>query len=86
MKPVRFSNHARAEAIRRDIPAEVIEQVLRSPEQTVPEHGGLAARQSRVEFEGKRYLVRVVVAEQPEAFVVVTVYRTSRIGKYWRSE
>jgi ribosomal protein S17 len=44
------------------------------------------ARQSRVELEGKQYLVRVVVAEQPDATVVVTVYRTSRIGKYWRSE
>jgi len=30
--------------------------------------------------------VRVIVAERPDAIVVVTAYRTSRIGKYWRSE
>jgi hypothetical protein len=86
MKLVRFSDHARLEIVRRDIPFEIVEQVLRSPEQVVPEHGGLAARQSRVELEGKQYLVRVVVAERSDAAVVVTVYRTSRIDKYWRSE
>jgi len=86
MKPVRFSDHARVEIVRRGIPYEVVERVLNNPEQVVPEHGGLAARQSRVESDGKQYLVRVVVAERPDATVVVTVYRTSRIGKYWRSE
>jgi hypothetical protein len=86
MKPVRFSDHARLEIVRRDIPFEVVEQVLGSPEQVVPEHGGLVVRQSRVESEGKQYLVRVVVAEQPDAAVVVTAYRTSKIGKYWRPE
>ena len=86
MKPVRFSDHARLEIVRRGIPVAVVEQVLSSPEQSVPEHGGLVARQSRVELDGRQYLVRVVVAEQPDATVVVTVYRTSRIGKYWRSE
>ena len=86
MKPVRFSDHARLEIVRRDIPFEVVEQVLSSPEQSVPEHGGLVARQSRVELVGKQYLVRVIVAERPDATVVVTAYRTSRIGKYWRSK
>jgi hypothetical protein len=86
MKPVRFSDHARLEIVRRDIPFEVVEQVLSSPEQSVPEHGGLVARQSRVELEGRQYLVRVIVAEQPDASVVVTAYRTSRVGKYWRSK
>jgi hypothetical protein len=86
MKPVRFSNHAREEIVRRDIPIEVVEQVLSSPEQVVPEHGGLMARQSRVELEGKQYLMRVVVAEQPDVTIVVTAYRTSKIGRYWRSE
>ena len=86
MKPVRFSDHARLEIVRRDIPFEVVEQVLSSPEQSVPERGGLVARLSRVELEGRQYLVRVIVAEQPDASVVVTAYRTSRVGKYWRSK
>jgi hypothetical protein len=44
MKPLRLSDHARLEIVRRDIPFEIVEQVLRSPEQVVTEHGGLAAR------------------------------------------
>ena len=74
------------EIVRRGIPFEFVELVLSSPEQSVPEHGDLVARQSRVELGGKQYLVRVVVAERPDATVVVTAYRTSRIGKYWRSQ
>jgi hypothetical protein len=30
------------------------------------------------------YLVRVVVDPAPQAEIVVTVYRTSKIDKYWR--
>ncbi|MEO0082627.1 MAG: hypothetical protein ABIL25_10145 [candidate division WOR-3 bacterium] len=45
MKPIRFLQHARAEAVRREIPADIVEQVMRGLEQVVPEHGGLSARQ-----------------------------------------
>ncbi|MBM3332651.1 DUF4258 domain-containing protein [candidate division WOR-3 bacterium] len=86
MKPVRFSQHARLEIARRGVPLKVVEEVFSGPEQVVSEQGGLMARQSRVGLEGKQYLVRVVVAERPDATVVVTGYRTSKIGKYWRSE
>ncbi len=85
MKPVRFSDHVRLEIVRRDIPFEIVERVLNNPEQSVSEHGGLVAQQSRIELEGKQYLVRVIVAERPDATVVVTAYRTSRINRYWRS-
>ena len=30
------------------------------------------------------YLIRAIVEDQVEPAVVVTVYRTSKIGKYWR--
>jgi hypothetical protein len=36
--------------------------------------------------EIKHYLVRVVVDSRAEPPKVVTVYRTSRIEKYWREE
>lgn len=34
----------------------------------------------------KQYLLRVVVNDVVDPAVVVTVYRTSKIAKYWRSE
>ena len=42
-------------------------------------------RQSRVEMpaDGARYLTRVVVDVNLGDEVVVTVYRTSKIEKYW---
>lgn len=43
--------------------------------------------QSRFATEdGKAYLVRVVVASAKEPAVVVTVYRTSKIEKYWKEQ
>jgi len=59
---------------RRGIPLEVVQKVLENPDQILPEHGGLMARQGRVTMEGMRYLVRVVVDERRYETVVVTVY------------
>jgi hypothetical protein len=43
--------------------------------------------QSRLRFEdGKMYLLRVVVAEDEQPPVIISVYRTSKIEKYWSAE
>jgi len=39
--------------------------------------------QARAEPEGKVYLIRVVVDVDRQPAEVVTVYRTSKIAKYW---
>ncbi len=59
---------------RREIPLAAVQQVMKNPDQIVPEHGGLVARQGRVTLGGRRFLVRVVVAERSAETVVVTVY------------
>ena len=40
--------------------------------------------QSRVTMGGRKYLIRVFVDWDRKPAEVVTVYRTSKIGKYWR--
>jgi len=40
--------------------------------------------QSRFDVDGKQYLVRAMVNDAVEPSVVVTVYRTSKIKKYWK--
>lgn len=60
--------------------------LLRNPEQTVALPNRRRVLQSRVALEGKMYLVRVIVAAQDEGQLVVTVYRTSKLAKYWRKE
>ena len=79
-----FSKHALEELERRQIPRTTIERVLELPEQKLPALDKIVCYQSRVNFSGKQYLLRVMVNETAEQSVVVTVYRTSKVRKYWK--
>lgn len=82
-----LTQHARLEMERRRISEQIVRQVLDNPEQVVPEREGLAAYQSRVATEDRGdMLVRVIVEERANPRRVVTVYRTSKIEKYWRQQ
>ena len=78
-----LSEHAMREIQRRRIPQDLVEQVIADPDQTVPEYGDVLCYQSKVMIEGKSYLLRVMVSEI--SMKVITVYRTSKIDKYWRA-
>jgi hypothetical protein len=82
-----LTDHARFEAARRGIDEATVLSVAQAPEQVVPVRPGREVRQSRVRFpsSGGLYLVRVFVDVGPQAEIVVTVYRTSKIDKYWRT-
>ena len=81
----KFSKHAEAELILRRIPREFVEEVLRLPQQIVPERLPKKAYQSQVNFGGGRmFLLRVIVDDTVEPAMVVTVYRTTKINKYWK--
>lgn len=82
-----FSSHALSEMKRRNISEEMVKFVLDNPEQIVSEQFGRNVYQSRMDFgTGRLFLIRVIVADNVDPAVVVTVYRTSKTGKYWRSE
>ena len=80
-----LTEHARSEAQRRGIAEETVLQVAAAPGQTVGATGMREIRQSRIvdPASGKLHLVRVVVEPGPQEDVIITVYRTSRIRKYW---
>jgi hypothetical protein len=80
-----LSRHVQQEMERRGIPLAVVESVLAAPGQKVPEHGDVVCYQSKIEINQKPYLVRVMVIETAIPMKVVTVYRTSKIGKYWKT-
>lgn len=80
-----ITDHAREEAKRRGIPLDVLQGVMKSPGQIVDAHNNRKAYQSKVEIDGKLYVVRVLV-ENTDPLTVVTVYRTSKIEKYWSDE
>jgi hypothetical protein len=80
-----LSTHVQQEMDRRGIPLAVVESVLAAPAQKVPEHGDVVCYQSKVEINQKPYLVRVMVNEKNRPPRVVTVYRTSKLNKYWKA-
>jgi hypothetical protein len=81
-----FTDHALKEMSRRTITQEDVKAVLATPEQIELVREGRAVYQSKLEMGEplKIYLIRVFVDINPRPPAVVTVYRTSKIEKYWR--
>ena len=71
---------------RRGIGREVVLQVMAGPEQTVDVRPGRVVLQSRVAQGGRVYLMRVFVDVDRQPAEIVTVYRTSKLSKYWRAD
>ena len=85
---VTFTEHARSEARRRGISEETALEVARAPEQRIAGRSGREIRQSRVldPASGKLQLVRVVIENGQGGDTIVTVYRSSKIRKYWSEQ
>jgi hypothetical protein len=81
-----ITGHAAFEMRRRGIAESVVRSVLAAPEQRHEVSPGRDVLQSRVPSAGKTYLIRVFVDVDRTPAEVVTVYRTSRVAKYWRAQ
>ena len=82
----KFSCHAQTEMERRKISVDLVESVLDNPQQVVSEKEGRKAYQSKIDVGGRAFLLHVIVVDDVEPAVVITVYKTSKIDKYWRAE
>lgn len=81
----KISRHAQTEMERRGIYLSLVESVLENPQQILLERDGRKVYQSKVDFgNGKLFLLRVIVADDIDPNVVITVYRTTKVDKYWR--
>lgn len=85
---VRISLHATEQIRLRKLTVEQVVRVVISPEQiTAAAHGRYFA-ESRIERDRKHYLLRVLVERLEEdelvILLVLTVYPTSKLKKYWR--
>ena len=81
-----LTSHALFEMARRQISEDDVAEVLSAPEQSEPLCPGRMVYQSRLQMGDppKIYLLRVFVDVDRHPPEVVTVYRTSKIAKYWR--
>jgi hypothetical protein len=84
MKPIRLTTHARKKIASREVSAAEVEQTVQQPDSVVP---GRPPRRifMRRYFDGvlqAEMLLRVVVEETDADMAVVTLYKTSKFGKY----
>ncbi len=70
---------------RRRLSEEMIRAVLAAPEQRLDVRPGRVVLQSRIPVgaPARTFVVRVFVDVDRDPAEVVTVYRTSKISKYW---
>lgn len=78
--------HALAEMARRDVDLGVVTEIIAQPEQRLSVRPGRDVLQSRVRIDSKIYVVRVFVDVDRSPPEIVTVYRTSKVGKYWSAQ
>ncbi len=81
-----FTEHARFEMGWRQISEELVKTIVANPNQRYITGKGKVVLQSKYEnsIEGKEMLLRVIGKEIDDNFIVITVYKTSKIEKYWR--
>ena len=78
--------HALSEMEQRGILEFVVNRVLTVPEQRISVRPTRDVLQSRISFPDGMYLVRVFVDVDCIPAEVVTVYRTSKLEKYWEKQ
>jgi len=88
MAAIRISNHAREQMEERGISEEMVLDIVHHPQQSIPDGSEKMIYQSVKLFaaEGKEFLIRVFVNIIKKPNLVITVYRTSKIDKYWQDE
>jgi hypothetical protein len=81
-----IGDHAWFEMKRRGLSEKIVRSVLEAPDQQIEIRPGRVVVQSQVKMSvpPKTYLIRVFVDVDRNPQEVVTVYRTSKVSKYWR--
>jgi len=82
-----FSKHAEEQLIRRSLNRNIVESVVLSPEQILGDESDtdITIYQSIIKEDDKLFLYRVFVNTQLLPHVIVTLYRTTKIEKYYES-
>jgi len=81
-----LTEHAQLEMQRRQISPEWVDALMVMPEQIISGFGGRKVYQGRVVSGDKTYLLRLIVEDWLTPPVIVTIYRTSKIEKYWGND
>ena len=82
------TDHARFEAQRRHIDLDLALSIIGNPQQKIPSRKNRAVLQGRHydNIENKEMLLRAIVEPAGDTLKVISIYKTSRIAKYWARE
>ena len=80
-----ITDHARFEAQRRNIDLDFIESIIENPQQKVSSRRNRVVYQSKFydKILGKEMLLRVIAEQSGDMLKVISIYKTSKIGRYW---
>ena len=85
MNEIVFSKHSLVQMQQRGIKIELAQSILDTPQQIILEQDK-KIYQSIINFEDKgEYLVRIFVNTIKQPNLVITIYKTSKIEKYYES-
>jgi len=82
-----FSLHAQEQMIRRGIDSHTVLVVLSAPDQMIVDNDApdIVIYQSVVKEDGLLFLLRVFVNRNKKPNVIVTLYKTTKISKYYEN-
>lgn len=87
MKPIRITHYCDGRIIARKLNRNLVEKVIRSPEQIVPDADDPKRQIHQSRFrddKGVEKLLRIVVEENKAEIIAVTVYPVSQFKRYWK--
>ncbi|MBP9682412.1 MAG: DUF4258 domain-containing protein [Bacteriovorax sp.] len=76
--------HAQEEMGKRQITIDAIWSCLKNPDQIIRSQETRVIYQSKIKSGEINYLLRIIVENETSPKRVITVYRTSKIEKYWK--
>ena len=87
MKSIRWWPHARERLVERGIDIKLVRSALEKPDQIITMGKQKIIHKLYQETSRhKEYLLRVFIEDFEEEQVIRTVYRTSKVSKYWRNQ
>lgn len=85
-KKIRHATHLLEQIARRKIDLDVIESVIKNPQQRIPDKDDPEREIYQsviVDDKGKQKIIRIVIQDIENEKVVITAYISSKVTKYW---
>ena len=87
MKEIKWHSHARARLLERSIDLRLVHKALEHPDEVRGIGAQKIIHKRYVDSQSnKEYLLRIFLEDRHGEWTILSVYRTSKIGKYWREK